>query len=179
MSYLNPIKDVIIFFLLFNHRLDVNNGSYKELDRCKDVPTLTSAFRLFFRELNRPLINRDVIDSALALNLALSNIGYDMQEKTIAQIKSCIDAPPALNYKVLNYILLHLKRVADNEENKMGASNLSKIFGQSLIENVSIGNLNMDELMIQTERSNKLIEIFIMYVVFDILDICSKLVFLK
>ena len=106
----------------------MNKGSYKELDRCRDVPTLTSAFRLFFRELNRPLINRNVIDSALALNLDLSNIGYDMQEKTIAQIKSCIDVLPALNYKVLNYILLHLKRVADNEENKMGASNLSKIF---------------------------------------------------
>ena len=142
----------------------MNNGSYKKLDRCNDVPTLTSAFRLFFRELNHPLINRDVIDSALALNLDLSNIGYDMQEETIAQIKSSIDVLPALNYKVLNYILLHLKRVADNEENKMGASNLAKIFGQSLVENVSIGNLNMDEVMIQTERTNKLIEIFIMYV---------------
>ena len=43
-------------------------------------------------------------------------------------------------------------------------SNLAKIFGQSLVENVSTGNLNMDEVMIQTERTNKLIEIFIMYV---------------
>ena len=135
-----------------------------QLDRCKDVPTLTSAFKLFFRELNQPLINRDVIDSALALNLNLSNIGYDLQDETIAQIKSSIELLPTLNYKVLHYILLHLKCVADNGENKMGASNLAVIFGQTLVENISIGNQNMDEVMKETERSNKLIEILIMHV---------------
>ena len=142
----------------------MNNGSYKQLDRCKDVPTLTSAFKLFLRELHQPLINRDVIDSALELNLDLLKIGYDMQEEIIAQIRSSIELLPLLNYKVLHYILLHLKSVADNEENKMGASNLAVIFSQSLVETKRIGNQNMDEVMIETERNNKLTEILIMQV---------------
>ena len=171
----------ILYRFNFCIRQEANNGCYKYLNTCEKVSTLTSALKLFLRELRPPLISREAIDSPLPSGPVLSSKlcllsddycdGY-WRSEIMAQIKSNIRLLPVLEQKVLHYILLHLKSVADNEENKMDASSLAIIFGQNLVESKPMGNRNMDEVMIETDCNNKFVEILITHVQELFLDQC-------
>ena len=148
----------------------MNKGCYSQLDTCETVSTLTSALKLFLRELRQPLISREIIDPPmvetpeLSANLRLLRKGYNIQEEIVVQVKNIIMLLPSLEHGVLQYILLHLKRVADNEQNKMDAWSLAVIFGQNLVESKPLENQNIEEVMVDTDCNNKLVEILITHV---------------
>ena len=55
-------------------------------------------------------------------------------ESQLYQIQSLIDQLPAVNYTTLKRVIGHLSRITDLEEkNKMGLSNIVKIFGPTLM----------------------------------------------
>ena len=49
-------------------RNEVNRGNYKPLERCKSAGALTSAFKMFLRELPRPLLDRSVVNNCVEVN---------------------------------------------------------------------------------------------------------------
>ena len=147
-------------YLLF--RQEVNNGNYKEIEKCKSVATLTSAFKLFLRQLPTPIIERQMVELALSSNRASYRECSAIQ--LIADLKKSVALLPRVNYKSLHFILLHLKRVADNTENRMNSESLAIIFGQNLFPCKRGESLKIDGVLVETEQSNKLAEILITYV---------------
>ena len=127
------------------------------------MSTLTSTFKLFLRDLQEPLIITKVKDSILASTQELV-VTDSAQEEMIIKIKEGLKMLPALNYNVLRYILDHLKRVVENTHNRMNAQSIAVIFGQNFTPNKQVGSRDMKEMMIETERINKLFEFVLTHV---------------
>ena len=132
------------------------------------MSTLTSTFKLFLRDLQEPLITTKIKDSILASTQGIV-VTDSAKEEMILKIKEGLKMLPALNYNVLRYILHHLKRVVENKENRMNAQSIAVIFGQNFTPNKQVGGRDMKEMMIETERVNKLVEFALTHVheIFD------------
>ena len=114
---------------------------------------------MFLRQLPEPLIERSVVDSCFALKLSE---GLKSNSKPLGgEVRTQLSLLPDLNYNLLGFIFLHLKRVADNQDNKMNSPSLAIIFGQNLISNQTKESLNIDEILLEAEKINTLIELLI------------------
>ena len=98
---------------IFRYRINENN--YEDVEKCKNVATITSIFKLFLREMVEPLITKEVSDFLTASKLDFSK-GYD-ENKLIVQLKKGLALLKPLSHRVLHYLLQHLKRVADIKGN--------------------------------------------------------------
>ena len=139
----------------------MNRGNYKHLERCKSVGVLTSALKMFLRELPQPLIDGSVVNSCIALKLSE---GLKSNRKTLSkELRKQLNELPDLNYNLLEFLFLHLKRVVDNKENKMNSPSLAIIFGQNLISNQTKENSNIDQILLEAEKINSFIEMLITF----------------
>ena len=78
--------------------------------------TLTSTFKLFLREMKESIITKQVLKSIKKSNVDLTGKG---DEKTvISQLKKSMELLDELPYRVLHYILLHAKQIADIQGNQ-------------------------------------------------------------
>ena len=118
---------------------------------------------MFLRDLPSPLIKRNVVDSCLALDLA-GALKNNSTALVLPEIKQNVSLLPTLNYNVLRLLMLHLKRVAANEENKMSSQGLAIIFGQNLIPNRTPEKQNIGGILLEAEKTNIFIELLIMHV---------------
>ena len=142
-------------------RNDVNRGNYKPLERCKSVGALTSAFKMFLRELPRPLLDKSVVNSCLHLNLEK---GSKLNNHAlIGEVRKQLNMIPDLNYNLLRFIFLHLKQVADTPDNKMSSPSLAIIFGQNLISHHTDERLNIEGILLEAEKFNHFIELLISF----------------
>ena len=146
-------------------RHDVNRGNYKQIERCKNVATLTSGLKMFLRDLPNPLLDRKVVDLCLALDLENSlKVGCNV-EPTNERIRDNLKLLSTLHYDVLHFIMLHLSRVGDNQENKMSLQSLAIIFGQNLVPNKTPeSNSDIAGILLEAEKTNIFIELLIKYV---------------
>ena len=149
--------------IILHYRNDVNKNHYKPLDRCKAVAAITSLLKMFLRDLSSPLIPRSVVDMCLTLDLA-GSLNKNSISQIIQDIKKNVALLPTLNYNVLRFLMLHLNRVAANEENKMSAQSLAIIFGQNLVPNKTPVNHNIGGILIEAEKTNIFVELLIKHV---------------
>ena len=126
------------------------------------MAAITSALKMFLRDLPTPLINRNVVDLCLALDLA-GALKKNSRIRVIQEIKQNVALLPTLNHNVLRFLMLHLKRVAANEENKMSSQSLAIIFGQNLIPNKTPEKQNIGGILLEAEKTNIFMEILIIY----------------
>ncbi|XP_041097603.1 rac GTPase-activating protein 1 isoform X2 [Polyodon spathula] len=97
------------------------------LSKVDDVHALCSLLKDFLRNLKEPLLtsrlNRPFMDAA--------EISDD--DNSIAAIYQTISELPQPNRDTLAFLVLHLQRVAQSPDTKMDISNLSKVFGPTIV----------------------------------------------
>ena len=140
-------------------RYDINsNGDYTSFNNCTDASTIASLFKLFLRELPQPLISNEVITDLASFDL---NQGC---EAVNIRLKNAFNLMDNLPYRVLRYILVHLKKVAAVEANMMGVRSLGIVFSPNLIQPGADKGKTPNAIMDELERNNKLVETIIEHV---------------
>ncbi|XP_068192401.1 GEM-interacting protein isoform X2 [Antennarius striatus] len=101
---------------------------------------ITSILKHFFKELPEPLLTFDLYSSFMVVGKTIQHLGEREQIEDTNEIKDIIHnlqmllqkLPPHC-YSTLQYLMSHLQKVSDNEENKMSPSNLGIVFGPTLL----------------------------------------------
>ena len=106
----------------------------------------------------QPLISNEVITDLASFDL---NQGC---EAVNTRLKNAFDLMDNLPYRVLRYILLHLKKVAAVEANMMGVRSLGIVFSPNLIQPGADKGKTPNAIMDELERNNKLVETIIEHV---------------
>ena len=96
-------------------RYAVNQNNYAVLEDCKNIATLTSTVKLFLREMPESLINREMVNYVKSSKIDLT--GKSDHKNLISQLKESLRKIDKTSYGVLNFLLAHAKRVADEEGN--------------------------------------------------------------
>uniref|UniRef100_A0AAF5RX01 Uncharacterized protein n=1 Tax=Wuchereria bancrofti TaxID=6293 RepID=A0AAF5RX01_WUCBA len=112
-----------------NARREIENAEFEMLS-FDDVPThvITTLVKSFFRELPEPLITYDLYENFLNASEV-----QDSAER-VRCLTVIIELLPKCNRSVLERLLYHLARVANQESvNKMGAANLALIFAPCIL----------------------------------------------
>ncbi|KAG0380204.1 hypothetical protein BGX24_009632 [Mortierella sp. AD032] len=96
-------------------------------ENCGDVNSVASVLKTWFRELPDPLLTRQLYPEFIkAANIE----DPALQLMNLHQVTNQLPDP---NYATLKFLMCHLNKVQANQElNKMGASNLGLIFGPTL-----------------------------------------------
>uniref|UniRef100_UPI00398EEFDB rho GTPase-activating protein 29-like isoform X2 n=1 Tax=Pristiophorus japonicus TaxID=55135 RepID=UPI00398EEFDB len=113
---------------------------------------ISNVLKLFLRQLPEPLISFRLYNEFIGLAKERHNVGDENdgkpnsltahtkwstnigRKRILFKVKDLLRQLPQTNYNTLQYLMSHLRRVAEKEEeNKMSASNLGIIFGPTLI----------------------------------------------
>jgi len=93
-----------------------------------DVHVLTGALKLFFRELQEPLVPWEAVERLLAA------VNLPSKKARLKQLKDIISRFTPPHRLTLFSLLTHLDRVtAYREVNRMAVSNLAIVFGPTLM----------------------------------------------
>jgi len=96
----------------------------------KDCHAVAGIFKLFLRELPEPLMTLELYNKWLE---AFKNDSLSASER-VPLVKKVFNQLPIFNKYVLAYIMAFLAKVATlSDKNKMGASNLSIVFGPNIL----------------------------------------------
>ncbi|XP_017310552.1 GEM-interacting protein [Ictalurus punctatus] len=116
---------------------------------------ITSVLKLFFKDLPEPLLTFDLYNDFI-------NIGKDIQKLTekdhsdesaqivesiLSNLKQVLGRLPPCNYSTLQYMMAHLHRISECEENKMSPGNLGIVFGPTLLRPLVSGDVSMIALL--------------------------------
>lgn len=146
-----------------------------------DVNALASLLKLYFRELQDPLIPfalyEEFVNAIRELRYcrkgfsylcssfhALFRPGLPSRELRLGRIKDLVQAlngPAKPHHDVLEYLMRHLHRVQlQSEVNKMEASNLAIVFGPTICRSPgeNTGNLQIMNIPLQNELVELMIE---------------------
>ncbi|KXS20412.1 RhoGAP-domain-containing protein, partial [Gonapodya prolifera JEL478] len=111
----------------FNSSLDPDTVVLSD-DDTADINNLTSLLKLYFRELQNPLIPFDMYEHFVEASRIM-----DYDERLYA-VKRLIDELPPHNRTVLEYLVRHLQKVvASADINKMEPNNIAIVFGPTLL----------------------------------------------
>ena len=91
----------------------MNHNDYAVLEDCKNIATLTSTVKLFLREMPKALINREMVNYVKSSKIDLT--GKSDHKNLISHLKESLRKIDKTSYGVLNFLLAHAKRVADEE----------------------------------------------------------------
>ncbi|KAJ3344321.1 ribosomal protein S15 [Gonapodya sp. JEL0774] len=109
--------------LQFNSNPDPDTVVLSE-DDTADINNLTSLLKLYFRELQNPLIPFEMYEHFVEASRILD---YD---ERLYEAKRLVDAMPVHNREVLEYLIRHLQKVtAKSDINKMEPNNIAIVFG--------------------------------------------------
>ncbi|XP_066537647.1 active breakpoint cluster region-related protein isoform X2 [Hoplias malabaricus] len=109
------------------HAFNTNYWEAISKMRSVDINTVSGTLKLYLRELPEPLIPTHHFQS---LSKLLELNDPDRAEAMLSELQSF----PDVNRNTLLFLLQHLKRVAEKEEqNKMSLCNLATVFGPSLL----------------------------------------------
>ncbi|MCJ8746059.1 hypothetical protein PDJAM_G00137540 [Pangasius djambal] len=116
---------------------------------------ITSVLKLFFKDLPEPLLTFDLYNEFI-------NAGKDIQrlterdhsaesaqivENIVSNLKQILARLPPCNYSALQYMMAHLYRISECEENKMSPGNLGIVFGPTLLRPLVSGDVSMIALL--------------------------------
>ena len=79
------------------------------------MANLTSVLKLFLREMPTPLITQQILNDVKTQKINL--FGPRNKASLVVQLRNSLSAIDSLSFRVLRYILLHSKRVADDKGN--------------------------------------------------------------
>ncbi|KAI8920163.1 Rho GTPase activation protein, partial [Powellomyces hirtus] len=149
-------------------RLQFNSKEPVDLsDDDMDINVVASTLKLYFRELEDPLVPFGFYDRFIA---AAKLDDYDTR---LIELKNLVQALPRPNYDTFEYIIRHLARVTSHSaENKMEPSNLAIVFGPTLIRAPENGAQSGYNTILNMSYQNLLVEAVLVQVdwVFDGLD---------
>ncbi|KAJ3084935.1 N-chimaerin, partial [Quaeritorhiza haematococci] len=141
-------------------RMQFNQQEIPDLaDEELDINVVSSVLKLYFRELQNPLIPFEYYEQFMSAARQ-----EDYNDRLIS-IKSLVQALPKANYDTFEYLMRHLCRVAaESGVNKMEPSNLAIVFGPTLIRmpeegqtaftnmmNMALHNTIIEAILVQTE----------------------------
>lgn len=104
---------------------DISAASYK------DINTVTSVLKLFFRLLPLPLITDEVYPKCIALVTAPEEIPLPLK---LRKLKDALAGLPPAHYQTLKYLMAHLNRVTQYKRNMMSSTNLAMVFAPTLLQ---------------------------------------------
>ncbi|XP_025834176.1 uncharacterized protein MAL8P1.12 isoform X2 [Agrilus planipennis] len=133
-------------------QVDRNNLSILN-DYMNDIDVLTGALKLFFRELNEPVIPHKTYEELLQF------VDKDLHPSAIEKIKYSINKMDLPHKKTFLTLLKHLVHVEKfKQDNKMDAYNISIVWGPTLIWPPETSQENILE---NHTNANKIIEILL------------------
>ncbi|KAF6032167.1 hypothetical protein EB796_009523 [Bugula neritina] len=93
-----------------------------------EVKTITSALKNYFRKLSEPVMTFKLHQKLM------SAAKLENKQRRVDEIGNIVRQLPTQNFKVLSFLIGHLRNVAaDSDQNMMGVSNLSVCFGPTLL----------------------------------------------
>ncbi|KAF8466601.1 hypothetical protein BDZ91DRAFT_157867 [Kalaharituber pfeilii] len=109
--------------------LDAGEDIRMDDDRWYDINAIAGCFKLFMREIPKPLIPLEILGHFKTLTLELP----DEEDRINAYRNVMTMSLPPYTYYFLRRLYLHFQRIAQNSAvNKMGAVNLAIVFGMGL-----------------------------------------------
>lgn len=109
-------------------RLQIDQGNLAVLDTVDDVHVLTGTLKLFFRELQEPLVPWEAVERLLGA------VNMPSKKTRLKQLKEIIARFPTSHRTTLFALLSHLEKVTNYKEvNRMAVANLAIVFGPTLM----------------------------------------------
>ncbi|TTL72953.1 GEM-interacting protein [Bagarius yarrelli] len=115
---------------------------------------ITSTLKLFFKDLPEPLLTFDLYNDFSTgkeiqglTEREHSDENAQIVETTVSSLKQILVRLPPCNYSTLQYIMAHLYRISECEENKMSSGNLGIVFGPTLLRPLVSGDVSMVALL--------------------------------
>ncbi|XP_067892926.1 rho GTPase-activating protein 29-like isoform X2 [Heterodontus francisci] len=143
---------------------------------------ISNVLKLFLRQLPEPLISFRLYNEFIGLAKESHNISNENDEKPnsltdhtkwstnigmkriLFKVKDLLRQLPPTNYNTLQYLISHLHRVAEKEEeNKMSASNLGIIFGPTLLRPRQTDATASLSSLVDYPYQAQMVELFITY----------------
>uniref|UniRef100_A0A669AVK6 Rac GTPase-activating protein 1 n=1 Tax=Oreochromis niloticus TaxID=8128 RepID=A0A669AVK6_ORENI len=118
------------------------------LSKVDDIHAVTGLLKDFLRNLKEPLLT-------FRLNRAFMDAADD--DNSIALMYQTIGDLPQPNRDTLAFVILHLQRVADSLDTKMDISNLSRVFGPTIVGH-AVPNPDPMTILQDTKRQPKVVE---------------------
>uniref|UniRef100_A0A3P8TP14 Rho GTPase activating protein 23b n=1 Tax=Amphiprion percula TaxID=161767 RepID=A0A3P8TP14_AMPPE len=135
-----------------NKGMDINTAE----ERWQDLNVISSLLKSFFRKLPEPLFTDDKYNDFIDANR------IEDAEDRLKTMKKLIHDLPDHYYHTLQFLVGHLKRVADHsEKNKMEPRNLALVFGPTLVRT---SEDNMTDMVTHMPDRYKIVETLILHV---------------
>lgn len=126
-------------------------GKLPDLRKVEDIHVVCGLLKDFLRNLAEPLVTYD-----LWSNFVDAANKTDEDDSASATYQAVSELPQA-NRDTLAYLILHLQKVSRCTECKMDASNLSKVFGPTVVQNSS-ANLEPMQMLQEAKWQPKVME---------------------
>uniref|UniRef100_A0A096LSH8 Rho GTPase activating protein 23b n=1 Tax=Poecilia formosa TaxID=48698 RepID=A0A096LSH8_POEFO len=134
-----------------NKGLDITTAE----ERWQDLNVISSLLKSFFRKLPEPLFTDDKYNSFIDANR------IEDADDRLKTMKKLIHDLPDYYYHTLNFLVSHLKMVADHsEKNKMEPRNLALVFGPTLVRT---SEDNMIDMVTHMPDRYKIVETLILH----------------
>lgn len=106
---------------------------YDVSDPDLDIHAVTSALKQYFRKLPMPLITYDVYEKIIDTGeIPTHSVRVDTMQKCLAEL-------PRVHQDVLEFLMFHLKRVVEREqENLMTSQNIAVVFAPTIMRPQSL-----------------------------------------
>lgn len=128
---------------------------------------ITSILKHFFKELPEPLLTYDLYNDFIAVGKTIQNLSErepapDTNETMdiVHNLEKLLQKLPSYYYSTLQYMMSHLHKVSENQENKMSPSNLGIVFGPTLLRPPVSSDMSMIALL-ETSYQAVLVEFLI------------------
>ncbi|KAG8585192.1 hypothetical protein GDO81_004914 [Engystomops pustulosus] len=121
------------------------------LSKVDDIHAVCGFLKDFLRNLKEPLLT-------FRLNKAFMTAAeIPDDDNSIAAIYQAVDELPAANRDTLAFLMIHLQRVAESRDCKMDVTNLSKVFGPTLVGH-AVADPDPMTMLQDTKRQPKVLE---------------------
>ncbi|XP_066929339.1 LOW QUALITY PROTEIN: rac GTPase-activating protein 1-like [Clytia hemisphaerica] len=115
-------------------------GRNPDLNKINDIHVVCGCLKDFLRGLSEPLVTFTLHESFM-VSAALTD-----EDDSLSGMYQCVSELPQANRETLAAIVIHLQKVATSTETQMSVSNLSKVFGPTLIGHRSSNPTHMEML---------------------------------
>ncbi|XP_058234436.1 rho GTPase-activating protein 29 [Hemibagrus wyckioides] len=116
---------------------------------------ITSVLKLFFKDLPEPLLTFDLYNDFINTGKEIQRLtekdhsaeSAQISESIVSSLKQVLARLPPCNYSTLQFMMAHLYRISECEENKMSPGNLGIVFGPTLLRPLVSGDVSMIALL--------------------------------
>lgn len=115
-------------------------GKTPDLSKYLDIHCICGCLKDFIRGLSEPLVTYSLHESFM-LAAAMGN-----DDDCLAAMYQCVSELSQANRDSLAYMVVHLQKVAESTPTQMNVSNLSKVFGPTLVGHRSPNPTHMEML---------------------------------